>query len=119
MRWARKAMVTAGAVALAVGGGIATSGNAWAGTNGQQINYHKSRDNHTLSVRVSGTNQNGVRVVKCFDTPGSGNYLAGWWWKGDVEFGRYGGWGCTGSHVDGFGLTVPASNPSDWYDVWD
>ncbi|MEU3350744.1 hypothetical protein [Streptomyces sp. NPDC037389] len=119
MGWARKAMVTAGAVALAVGGGIATGGTAWAGTNGQQIVYHKSGDNHTRSVRVSGTNQSGARVARCFDTPGSGNWFAGWWWKGDVTFDRFGGSGCTGSHVDGFGLTVPVSQSEDWYHVWD
>ncbi|MFB6836115.1 hypothetical protein [Streptomyces sp. NPDC056361] len=108
-----------GAAALGLG-----SGSAFAGGNGQQINFH-DRLGTVYSVSIAGSNQNGQYVEGCFSTPSVDNYLSGWWWKGYVAVGGYtdGNCGKSGGRLI---LTNPAAGPvpeyqanSDWYTISD
>jgi hypothetical protein len=80
------------ASAALAGIGLSTGGNAYAGTNGQQVCVHVPRDRATpgTGVHITGYNQNGQWRQwdgQLFDY-GNGNFEActwGWWWKGGVE----------------------------------
>ncbi len=65
-------LLTAGALSLSLGPGVAA-----AGTNGQQIGVYGLQE----AVKVCGNNQNGHWVCHAWTTPYYDSYLNGWWWK--------------------------------------
>ncbi|MGW5423134.1 hypothetical protein [Streptomyces sp. NPDC003943] len=117
---AKAGVITAfGAAALTLG-----SGAAFAGGNGQQINFH-DRLGTVYSVDIAGSNQNGQYVSGCFSTPNIDNGIGGWWWKGYVAVGGYSDANCgrSGGHLI---FTHPADGPvpeyqanSDWFTISD
>ncbi|WP_052434777.1 hypothetical protein [Streptacidiphilus melanogenes] len=117
----RKFARGAAVAALGVSAVIAGSGAAFAGTNGQQIEFFDNIGN-TGSVAVYGTNQAGQPARHCFDTPVSDNRFGGWWWEGSVTLYEYSG-PCsggytTGSLVETQTVNVPqAQSGSDWWAV--
>ncbi|MFB6836117.1 hypothetical protein [Streptomyces sp. NPDC056361] len=110
----------AAATALAAGGVFGFAGAASAGTNGQQIEFYDQRGD-VYSVYLYGTNQNGQTVAGCFNTPNTDNYLSGWWWKGDVRITWYPQSGCGGTAIEPSPetFTIPVSQASDWYTIYD
>jgi len=60
----------------------AGAGTAWAGNNGQQINYYS----HYAYIQCSaGTNQNGGNVRNCTQLRIGSNPNQGYWWVGPVN----------------------------------
>lgn len=108
------------AATLAAAGIVGFSGAAFAGSNGQQIEFYDQRGD-VYSVFLYGTNQNGQTVAGCFNTPHTDNYLSGWWWKGDLRITWYPQSGCNGTAIEPSPetFTIPGSQASDWYKIYD
>ncbi|MGW5423136.1 hypothetical protein [Streptomyces sp. NPDC003943] len=117
----RSRLTRAGAAAVA-GAALCVlgSGTASAGSNGQQIEFYDQRGD-VYSVFLYGTNQNGQTVAGCFNTPNTDNYLSGWWWKGDLRITWYPQSGCNGTAIEPSPetFTIPVSQASDWYKIYD
>jgi hypothetical protein len=88
------------------------AGTAWAGTNGQQINYYS----HYAYVQcTSGTNQNGDKVQNCTQLRIGSNPDQGYWWVGPVTI--------TWHRSDGTDISstcnVPKSQEADFFTCYE
>ncbi|WP_052434779.1 hypothetical protein [Streptacidiphilus melanogenes] len=98
----------------AVAATVLSSGAAFAGTNGQQIQFH-DRQHLANSVLLQGYNQNGQWAQGCFQTPYTDTDISGWWWKGEVEVTAFTRSDCTGNVVIDFYTDVPTDWSSDYW----
>ncbi|OLZ64967.1 hypothetical protein AV521_34000 [Streptomyces sp. IMTB 2501] len=99
---------------------LLSPGAAFAGTNGQQIEFFDNIGD-TNSVVVSGTNQNGQSVSHCFDTTGPDTRFYGWWWADTTTLDEYEGpCGSGSTRLRTQIIAVPRTQPDsdgDWWQV--
>ncbi|MDI2128209.1 hypothetical protein [Yinghuangia seranimata] len=112
----KRLAMTAGAAALAFGGVVGANGQAYAGGNGQQVQFLDVNAN-VYSVYISGTNQNGQRATACFNTPQYDTVLWNYWWKGSVSYIGFAGSNCTGASRGSSSDWVPTSMSGDIYNI--
>ncbi|OLZ64965.1 hypothetical protein AV521_33990 [Streptomyces sp. IMTB 2501] len=104
--------------ALAATGAAVTvlaSGSAFAGTNGQQLEFY-DKQGDTNGIQVAGWNQSGEYVTHCFSTPSRDNHLDGWWWVGDLHWIGNSSSDCSGNPTTPEQTTkVEPNQPSDYW----
>ena len=105
-------LVAAAALTL----GIVTSGSAYAGTNGQQIETCSSDPTIYYSV-IIGSNEKGNQEISPFLSLNSNDdtchWFYKWWWKGDVQI----NWYDSGKNYKfSTHCNVPVSLPQDVYE---
>ncbi|MGW1195667.1 hypothetical protein ACWD4B_07355 [Streptomyces sp. NPDC002536] len=115
----KKTLMGVAGAGLAVSSVVGGAGTAAAGSNGQQIVYHNiNRPGfpNPYSIRVSGTNQNGIQVTsRCFYTEGGEwTNLDGYWWVGKVSYTTYYNAKCDGASINSGSIVVPKERTGDW-----
>lgn len=105
--------------AIGVAGVALASGTAFAGSSGQQLEFHDNK-HIANSIYVRGHNQDDVIVEHCFNTPNTVNQIHGWWWQGQISITAYSGKNCTGKVNWSAGPAVPAiQDGDDWTAIGD
>ncbi|MEY9872938.1 hypothetical protein ABH931_002415 [Streptacidiphilus sp. MAP12-33] len=116
----RRVTVTAAATAgLALACMVGGSGTAFAGSNGQQIDFVDTLG-VANTIRIGGYNQSGQYVSQCFPTPNHENPDSGWWWSGTVNVITFLGHNCettTANHEAD--VYIPPQQSGDWVTVSD
>jgi hypothetical protein len=89
---------------------LGLAGTASASTyNGQQLRfYDESPDQGINSIKISGTNQDGVGTTACIPTPHHTTDFPNWWWSGHADVFAYSDSHCT-SQRGHLWINVPVS----------
>lgn len=83
MKRAKMAAVTAVAMSGIVGVGLAVTGTAHAGLNGQQVRICRTNGDYQ-QVQIEGTNQNGARMTVTNAFGAGCTAIEGYWWVGEI-----------------------------------
>ncbi|ATZ25273.1 hypothetical protein ACFZBM_27030 [Streptomyces lavendulae] len=118
MTSSKKFLMGLAAAGLAASSVIGGAGAAFAGSNGQQIVFHDVQAPnapHAYSIKITGTNQNGQPVSRCFFTEGEEWYnVNGYWWVGQVSYQTYYNAKCTGATIVSRTAWIPKERTGDW-----
>ncbi|MFC0843725.1 hypothetical protein ACFH04_08325 [Streptomyces noboritoensis] len=119
MNMGKKILMAAATGTLAVAGMAATSGTAFAGSNGQQIVIYD--DTHKVgSIKIQGSNHKGEPTTTCLATPGYETRMSGWWWRDYMHFSKWTDSTCGGNGGAYLGSQdewVPPSRADDWWGI--
>ncbi|MFD7631268.1 hypothetical protein ACFV7Q_35530 [Streptomyces sp. NPDC059851] len=118
MQIRRKAVTAVATLGMAVACLAVGAGTAAAGTNGQQIKLFDTSST-VNSFRLSGPDQSGQWVSRCWNRQGMTTYASGWWWKGTVQVDYYHGSNCNSGYWASTSVEVPRhQDHSDWTQLY-
>jgi len=101
--------------AAGVLGSVVMAGPAYAGSDGQQINFCGVSD--YSSVQYSGYNQSGQQIngSEILAPNACDNSLPGYWWVGTVSIAWY---DANGTYITTNQCVIPKKQSSDWYNCY-
>ncbi|MGW2860129.1 hypothetical protein [Streptomyces sp. NPDC001205] len=120
MSLTKKFAMAAATATFAVAGVAATSGTAFAGTDGQQIVIH-DETHKVASIKIQGFNHKGQPATACLATPGYETRMPGWWWRDSLHFSKWTDRTCGangGTYLGSQDEWVPAWMAPDKGDWW-